>query len=596
MRLVSIATLWQEMRQAFLRFPAMILCGAGAAWVAIRLVNGRGSSDSLTFSFMALAMGIPLFFALRLVQEKPPWGRSMSAAAGWATVAAGVVLLLGYRHLLGRETGTSGMLRYFQLTLALDLAVAIAPFLGRGESNGFWQFNRRLFLRFFLSGIYATVFFGGLALAILAVDRLFDLKVDSDVYPRLWFFTVFLFMPWHFVAGVPRDLAALEHDTEHPKGLRIFSQYLLVPLVVLYLAILYAYTAKILLSREWPQGWVGWLVSGASGFGVLTVLLLQPGRPEPERRWVDRFARGFEIAILPLLVLLFAALSRRVDQYGMTERRYWLLILGVWLGGVALYLLVRRGGGIKAVPATLALTALVTSFGPWGAYQVSIRSQAGRLERLLARHGLLSGGLVTRGTADVPNEDVREISAVVDYFVSYHGVGSLDRYVESETARGRDATPRWRARGDAREAFMKAMGLEYLRSWESPESEERYYARNQMRDVAGYERMFDCYFLRGVQTEAKGYWGRLDDKGLAVEIREGPTTLLTMPLRPLLARLESLAPDASRTLAPEDLCLEAQSERLRARACFQTMDTRQEGQEELAVWTADGYVLIDEHP
>src|SRR6185295_13773789 len=270
MRFASIATLAQEARRTFARFPAVLLCGLGAAWLAIDLINDKPNPpDGSVRTLLVLILGIPFFLALQLLLEKPPW-RSPgppSRAVAIAAVLAGFALLAAYRWGLGRAAGESAFLRYLQLTLAVDVFIAIAPFAGRGEANGFWQFNRRLFLRFFLSGIYAAVFFGGVAAAILAVDRLFDVKVNALIYPRLWFFTVFVFFPWHFLAGVPRDLAALDADVQHPKALRLFTQYLLLPLVVLYLLILYAYTAKIMLTRTWPLGWVGWLVSAASIFG-----------------------------------------------------------------------------------------------------------------------------------------------------------------------------------------------------------------------------------------------------------------------------------------------------------------------------------------
>ena len=316
MRLGSISSLLDATRRIFLRFPATILSGILAAGVAIDLVDEHPAPERSMHLLMVAALGIPLFTALRLFWEKSPWGRPPSLA--WIPIAGGVVFLFLYWRLLNHEPGDGRYLRYFQISLALHLAVALAPFLGRGETNGFWQFNRRLFLRLFLSAIYASVFFGGLALALAAVDNLFEVKLDGEIYARLWLFTVFVFQTWHFLGGVPANLVDLERDRQYPKALEIFSQYMLVPLVVLYVGILYTYMGKILLTRQWPQGWVGWLVSYAAVFGVLTLLLLHPGRQEKENRWMEVFGRAFYIAVLPLLGLLFVALVKRVGQYGMT--------------------------------------------------------------------------------------------------------------------------------------------------------------------------------------------------------------------------------------------------------------------------------------
>jgi len=581
----------------------VLLCGLGAAWLAIDLINDKPNPpDGSVRTLLVLILGIPFFLALQLLLEKPPWrspGPS-SRAVAIAAVLAGFALLAAYRWALGQPAGESTFLRYLQLTLAVDVFIAIAPFVGRGEVNGFWQFNRRLFLRFFLSGIYAAVFFGGVAAAILAVDRLFDVKVNALIYPRLWFFTVFVFFPWHFLAGVPRDLSALDADVQHPKALRLFTQYLLLPLVVLYLLILYAYTAKIMLTRTWPLGWVGWLVSAASIFGVLTVLLLQPGRPESEHRWTDRFARLYFAAIVPLLGLLFAALGKRVGQYGVTERRYWLFVLGAWLCGIALFMLFGRSRTLKAIPATLALVALFTSFGPWGAYAVSRRSQSARLTALLARQGLLADGKLAHASNDIPPGQVREISASVDYLATTHGGRSLGRWSDLKGG-GRGGGRIFDGDDDraCRNLFMEEMGLTWVGPWDIASKQEEYHTRTDIgRDVAGYERSFDCYFLPGARGgQSPHTWGRFDDRGGAVEILDGAALVLTLPLQPLFDRLAAVPLNSDRTLPAPDLCVEGASAALRARACFTTLTieakTGSGGQAALA---GNGYILIDQHP
>jgi hypothetical protein len=496
MKLTSIASLLGAARRIFLRFPATLLSAMLAAAVAIHIYDKYPVPDRSTHLLMVAALGIPLFTALRLFWEKSPWGRPLSYS--WLPMAGGAAALFLYWTLLNHDPGSVRYLRYFQISLAVHLAVALAPFLGRGETNGFWQFNRRLFLRSFLSAIYAAVFFGGLALALLAVDNLFDVKVNEKIYPRLWMFTVFVFQTWHFLGGVPSNLAELDRDREHPKALQIFSQYMLVPLVVLYVGILYAYMGKILLTRQWPQGWVGWLVSYAAIFGVLTLLLLHPGRQERENRWMEVFGRAFYVAVLPLLGLLFAALGKRIGQYGMTEKRYFLVVLGVWLGGIALYMLLSAAKDIKIIPATLGMTALLTCCGPWGAYGVSLRSQSRRLESLLTKHGLLADGRIVASAKPVavPQDDLKEISAAVDYLVENHGAVRLNRWGKKDWAEMASKGNRWERTSLISGYFLAAMGLEYLPPWGRTRSYAHYTAREDEMDIAGFELLvrpdFNC--------------------------------------------------------------------------------------------------------
>jgi Domain of unknown function (DUF4153) len=596
MKLASISSLLDAARRIFARFPGTALSAILAATVAMGLIDQHPAPERSIHLLMVAALGIPLFTALRLFCEKSPWGRPLSRP--WIPLAGGVAVLSLYWVILNHDPGASRYLRYFQISLALHLAVALVPFLGRGETNGFWQFNRRLFLRFILSAIYATVFFGGLALALLVVGQLFELKIGDAIYGRLWLFTVFVFQTWHFLGGVPSDLVDLDRDRQHPKALQIFSQYMLVPLVVLYVVILYSYMGKILLTREWPEGWVGWLVSCAAVFGVLTLLLLHPGTQDEGNRWMKGFGRAFYAAVLPLLGLLFVALGKRVGQYGMTERRYFLLVLGLWLAGVALYMLFSSAKSIKIVPATLGLTALLTACGPWGAYEASLRSQSRRLESLLSKHALLSAGRIAKSTSPVAQEDLKEISATVEYLVANHGANRLSRWDTKDWAAvAPESSSYVRTRRVCRE-FMAAMGLEFVTDWGESDFYTYYHAPQDAMEIAGYELLAPIQINRYSDdgTHPGQYSARLGKDLRSVEVLNGPTVVLKASLEPILGRLSDQSKENDRTVPASDLSLAASSASLRVKVCFTgLMVMRGEGRS-TSVQNGTGYLLIDTTP
>jgi len=120
---------------------------------------------------------------------------------------------------------------------------------------------------------------------------------------------------------VPRDLAHLESVTEYPKGLKVFAQYVLFPLVMVYLVILYVYMGKIIIAWDWPQGWVSKLILGFSGAGLFSLLLLHPVTGREENVWIRTAARWYYVILIPLLVMLFFAVWRRVSEYGVTPGR-----------------------------------------------------------------------------------------------------------------------------------------------------------------------------------------------------------------------------------------------------------------------------------
>jgi len=83
--------------------------------------------------------------------------------------------------------------------------------------------------------------------------------------------------------------------------------------------------------------WIGPRVGGKSGAGLLhhRDLLAAVGPPlihRGEESWINRFSRWFYFAEIPLVVVLLLAIGRRVQEYGMTENRYFVVLLGLWLG------------------------------------------------------------------------------------------------------------------------------------------------------------------------------------------------------------------------------------------------------------------------
>src|SRR5258705_7098424 len=120
MRLASISSLWDAARRTLIRFPGTILSGILAATVAIGLIDDQPAPEKSIHMLMVVALGIPLFTALRLFWEKSPWGRPLSLY--WILLGGGVVFLFLYWQLLNHDPGDSRYLRHFQISLALHLA------------------------------------------------------------------------------------------------------------------------------------------------------------------------------------------------------------------------------------------------------------------------------------------------------------------------------------------------------------------------------------------------------------------------------------------------------------------------------------------
>jgi uncharacterized protein DUF4153 len=377
-RFPSIDLLARQALAVFHRFPLTLAAGALAAFAGIQGSLSGADEPWVRLVFVA-ALGLPLTMALALLGESRGW----SDGKRHLVVLGGLLGLAAFYLIWPGPERRHEAIRYVQLSTALHLGVAFLPFLGVSETVAFWQYNRRLFLGFLRAGLFSGVLYGGVTIALAALDKLFGVHVASETYFRIWFVFAFLVNTWIFLAVVPERLDELEHDREYPRALKIFAQYILTPLVFTYLVILLAYLVKIVAGGEWPSGWIGWLVASVSVTGLLGFLLVHPLRTDPAESWIRTYSRWLFIGLIPAALMLLVAFWKRILPYGLTEPRLLGVVLGLWLLGIAVLFTIRSATGIRIIPVTLAAVLLLMLYGPGSLTRLSVSSQARRLARML---------------------------------------------------------------------------------------------------------------------------------------------------------------------------------------------------------------------
>ena len=424
MKFQSIELIIHQAAKAFRRFPMALICAILAAALMMHLVDdnaGFKENIPMYYILQTLWLGMISFVGLSVFTQRYTMRTSTVILLNVAVVA----LMVYFFYAQPESYTVKSVSRFIILVIGAHLGVSFAPFLVNTEVNGFWQYNKSLFLRFLTSAIYSAVFYIGLSIALLAIKELFNIDFGDKVYIDLFITVAVVMNTWFFIAGIPSRIIALEQVREYPKGLRIFTQYVLLPLVVIYLIILYFYEAKILFTLVWPRGIVSYLIIGFSTLGILALLLVWPLRDDAEHTWIRTFTKRFFLAIFPLIVLLIMAIGRRVMEYGVTENRYFLIVLSLWLFIVALYFLFSRRKNIKFVPLSLFFAALLSGFGPWNAFEVSSLSQHSRLENFFQKNKMIVNGKATKSKKTITKVDQKEIASIVEYMIDVHGVESI---------------------------------------------------------------------------------------------------------------------------------------------------------------------------
>jgi hypothetical protein len=279
----------------------------------------------------------------------------------------------------------------------LILATMVAAHLRRGAKiEAFWMFDLQLGIAAAMGLLAVLIVCNGLSLLLESCRYLFDVKIPDSTYGHIWATGASLLGPLFALAMIPTEvddsfIAGTWPDLIE-KSVFYILNFALAPLALVYAVMLHIYAAKIAITANMPTDEIGWLVLAFGAIGTATYMIAYPWRDVGFRpvRWFIR--SWFWLMVVPT-VLLTVAVSQRIAQYGVTPERYCLCLFAIWLTAMVFYMGAARGRiDIRAIPASLAVALLLSSFGPWGATSMSIRSQLGELYRVLNSKGLLADG------------------------------------------------------------------------------------------------------------------------------------------------------------------------------------------------------------
>ena len=248
--------------------------------------------------------------------------------------------------------------------------------------------DRRLDNEAFGQGVFRTVvrvgicfLVGGLMIAVISaiiasVSFLFGLKLGDR-----WFG-----IPNTFIAmNVIPLLCCLAASDSRPlqKGaglLKTVVDGILSPALIVYTAILYAYIIRILIRWELPDGGVAYMVTAF----ICVALLCSMCQSLLERRHFDWFYKALPALAGPPLALLWTGAIRRIGEYGMTEARFYLILLAALMTLFTAMLAGRKTRDFQRMALILAAVAALFTYIPGiRAKDFGIRSQQKRLEAVL---------------------------------------------------------------------------------------------------------------------------------------------------------------------------------------------------------------------
>ncbi|MFH6992241.1 DUF4153 domain-containing protein [Flavobacterium sp. FlaQc-48] len=488
-RFPSFRNVLNSTAKTILRFPLEIIISIVGTVFAIIFNEIKYSSPNREFyekAIMSCSLCLVLFLSVSLYFMASRRNTILRYAT---SIGLGSLIALFIFSFHKNFTNVE-ILQFLVLNIALHLLVSFAGFLPRTyNQNEFWEFNKQLFLRILTSILYSVVLYCGLALAILAIDQLFKVEFYDHIYLHTFLVIAGIFNTIFFLSGVPEtNNSENPLVLNYPKGLKNFTQYVLLPLISLYLVILICYEVKILITLSLPVGWVSYLVLVFAIFGILSFLLVHPIATETNNLWMRTFNRWFYFLLIPLLGLLFWAILYRVNLYGFTHERYYVLLLSIWLSIVVAYFLIQKNPKIKFIPISLCIGGLFSILGPQSADSISKNSQLSRFESYMqpSANKKLNFG------------QQKDLSSIVSFLEENYGAAIMVPYAKTklEALLKRNKTPN-------EFAIMEALGYEYKSRYSRYQDSdtEIYYAYYENDESVEIIHGYDLSFRISSNTE-----------------------------------------------------------------------------------------------
>jgi hypothetical protein len=390
----KINNIIEKIKTILNNYPLVLLMSLATVIVIIYGIETHPDNEA-TYLLVRLgitfSLGISSQFALKILAQRIKNGKIWQLA--------GLLFLVGFFFVFPSEEKNFSEVQAFIIVPSFILSHLLVAFIAftnkENEEHNFWQYNKNLFINLFLTAVFTGVLTGGVQLAILAVQELFNFNFEGDIYIETFVVLSILGSSFIFLLFNETGLEYLEKEGSYPVVLKFFTQFILIPLLIIYVVILYFYCLKITINWELPRGWVSYLVLAYSIVGIFALLLVHPLQKEKAKSWILLFSKIFYYTLIPLIVLLFIAIFTRVLQYGYTEARYFVLLISIWLTSVVLYFVFSKKGTIKYIPISLFTFGLFALIFPYfNAFSVAKRSQEKELMQVLTENKLVVNGKI----------------------------------------------------------------------------------------------------------------------------------------------------------------------------------------------------------
>lgn len=570
----------ENLKTTIIRFPVVLLFLASVTTTIFMLIHGEYKNEDPFFRYVfSFVVGAFLAVVIQFLIERFKDVKKYRLLL----YLINLVLAFVYYHFMtnDRMSDDTGI-RFVVIVFSLFAFYLYIP-----SSKDEFNFGNIAIVHFksaFTALLYGIVLNLGIFAIIGAIDILL-FKLDNKTYAYTADIVFTFFTPVYYLSLLPifnskeeNDIRKNELSAMYPRFLDILVSYIAVPLISIFTVVLIIYFIKILVTWVWPVGQVGPMVLGYAAVGYFLYIL----GSNLTNRFTTVYRKLFPIILIPMVLMQMLSVYIRVESYGITESRYYVILFGIFSLVTSIILIFRKNKNPNIIVILSAIFAIMSIMPFVDAFTISRVSQTNRLEEILNRNSMIKNNLIVPNSA-ISDDDKNEITNISNYLNRMGYLQDLRYFPEqykSQDAYYRD--------------FDKIYGFyPYYKSYYSEIGPVKYmYAmldQNAQLDISGYDRYIKVsIYNEGNPTpdvgkftiDAQEYTIRQssDNNGdviVSINDKEGDE-VIKASLKSVIDNLLAKASQSKEMFPPEELSVEASNNEMKIRIVINDLNINKE--------------------
>ncbi len=406
-----------NLKKTFFRFPiTIILCIS--FFVLCQIIVDYIEFDNIEPLFFSIFLGIFLFTNISLFTNT----YNTSFRKSLIIHVLGFILILLYYFSYTPNFTVKETPRFLLTLASLIIFLPLSNIiLDNNYHKKLWNNSLIILKNFCITVFFSGLFYLGIVSAIYVISELFNITIQT-AYIRIFIFFSTLYAPFVFLSYFPTKKEIDKWIVD--KFINILIKFIIFPLSILYLGILYIYIATLIFKWELPHGMLASFTIGYSIISIISNFLIS--KFKESKKIYNIYYKFSFIALFPLIIVLFISIVIRINQYGLTSNRLLIILFGVILLIISIINTIKKKNDYRICIIIFSILIILFSYGPWNYFNIGLYAQSKRLSNLINQHNLLFGN------TNLSNKKYYEINDLFQYIKYRRGIDILNQYLKTD--------------------------------------------------------------------------------------------------------------------------------------------------------------------